>query len=548
MAETQAYIKSGYYAYPEAKEGPSAPFSNTPGANPVLRGLPLAVAGSAVANIGLLSGLLWGNAGFSTLRKVDLDGYDPRYDPTVVPIGESGTDIVASIRALGSSYNPSLTSTNRHYSIKDYHSAYEAGTMTPTVVAEALLDLISKSPKHKNAFLEMQKERVIAAAEASTQRYKAGKALGMFDGVPVGVKDTTNNNPAKGTPLNPHNPHYYTGGSSGGSAYTVAAGLFPVTLGADGGGSIRNPSAYCGLYGLKPSHNRVSGTPAASLAPSCGVLGPMASSMADLEYAYRIMAIPNPSDSISSMFPVPVPRSTPQDRVIGIYKPWFDLADASVLNACHAAISHYQSSGYKVIDITIPHLSEGQLAQAVTILSEISAGVPSVSGLTSANKILISVGKHTPASDFLLAQKMRNMLMQHLAFLFEHNPGLLIVTPTTPNAGWHISGGAADLKNGVSDANMSVRTMTYVWLANFSGCPAISIPVGRVDAKEGKGKIPVGLMAMGEWGAEDLLIEWGRVGEQWAWEGGEDRMERPENWVDVMDLARDRQGIGKNGN
>ena len=274
----------------------------------------------------------------------------------------------------------------------------------------------------------------------------------------------------------------------------------------------------------------------------------MASSMADLEYAYRIMAIPNPSDSISSMFPVPVPKLSRQDKVIGIYRPWFDLADPSVLNACHDAISHYESSGYKVIDITIPYLSEGQLAQAVTILSEISAGVPSVSGLTSANKILISVGKQTPASDFLLAQKMRNMLMQHLAFLFEQNPGLLIVTPTTPNAGWYISGGAADLKNGVSDANMSVRTMTYVWLANFSGCPAISIPVGRVDAKEGNGKIPVGLMAMGEWGSEDLLIEWGRVGEQWAWEGGENRMGKPENWVDVMELAKDRQGAGESGN
>ena len=55
--------------------------------------------------------------------------------------------------------------------------------------------------------------------------------------------DTTNNNPVKGTPLNPHNPHYYTGGSSGGSAYAVAAGLLPVTMGADGGGSIRNPAA-----------------------------------------------------------------------------------------------------------------------------------------------------------------------------------------------------------------------------------------------------------------------------------------------------------------
>ena len=359
--------------------------------------------------------------------------------------------------------------------------------------------------------------------------------------------DTTNNNPAKGTPLNPHNPHYYTGGSSGGSAYTVAAGLFPVTLGTDGGGSIRNPSAYCGLYGLKPSHNRVSGFPTTSLAPSCGVLGPMASGMADLEYAYRIMAIPNPSDSISSLFPVPVPKPAKHDRIIGIYRPWFDLADPPVLNACYAAISHYESSGYRIIDITIPYTPEGQLAQAVTILSEISAGVPSVSGLTSANKILISVGKQTPASDFLLAQKMRNLLMQHLAFLFEQHPGLLIVTPTTPNAGWHISGGAADLRNGVSDANMSIRTMTYVWLANFSGCPAISIPVGKVDAKEGEGKIPVGLMAVGEWGAEDSLVDWGRVGEQWAWEEGKDRMGKPENWVDVMKLVKDWQGIGRMG-
>ena len=61
--------------------------------------------------------------------------------------------------------------------------------------------------------------------------------------------DTTNNNPNYGTPLNPYNNRYYCGGSSGGSAYTVAAGLAPIAVGADGGGSIRIPSAYCGLYG-----------------------------------------------------------------------------------------------------------------------------------------------------------------------------------------------------------------------------------------------------------------------------------------------------------
>ena len=119
---------------------------------------------------------------------MNLGDYDSRCDPTVVPINEPGADPSASIRALGSSYNPSLISANRHYSIQDYHSAYNTGKITPTVVAEALLDLISKYPKHRDAFLEIKRERVIAAAEASTQRYKVGKALGICDGVPVGVK------------------------------------------------------------------------------------------------------------------------------------------------------------------------------------------------------------------------------------------------------------------------------------------------------------------------------------------------------------------------
>lgn len=262
--------------------------------------------------------------------------------------------------------------------------------------------------------------------------------------------------------------------------------------------------------------------------------------MADLEYAYRIMAAPDPHDTLSSTFPPPTTRALPRSehKVIGIYKPYFDVAEPAVLDVCQAALSHYRLFGYKIVDITLPYLPEGQLAHAMTILSEISTETTDLSGLTTANKILISVGKQTPASDFLLAQRVRNLLMQHLAFLFEQYPGLIIVTPTTPNAGWHISGGGADLKHGVSDANMSVKTMTYVWLANFLGCPSLSIPVGRVPPKEGEGKIPVGLMAMGEWGEEEALMEWGRVGEEWAWRVGEEKMAKPGNWEDVLVLAK----------
>jgi len=79
--------------------------------------------------------------------------------------------------------------------------------------------------------------------------------------------DVTNINPNTGTPRNPYNVNAVTGGSSGGSACSVAAGLCPLSIGADGGGSIRIPSSHCGVYGLKPTAGRVSGVGSANLAP-----------------------------------------------------------------------------------------------------------------------------------------------------------------------------------------------------------------------------------------------------------------------------------------
>ena len=256
--------------------------------------------------------------------------------------------------------------------------------------------------------------------------------------------------------------------------------------------------------------------------------------MHDLEIAYRTMAAPDPSNPVSAHFAPPGTVCPPRPRVIGICNPWFDRADSAVLNACHAALQHYEAQGYTVVNISIPYLAEGQTAHAMTILAEIGSGLShNVTGLSAPNKILLSVGAQTPASDFLLAQKLRNLLMQHLAFLFKKHPGLIIVTPTTPNAGWHISGGKGDLEYGVSDANMSMRSMEYVWLANFTGCPALNIPVGYTDPLEGEGAIPIGMMGMAEWGREDELIGWGKFGE--SIEGAS---AKPEKWVDVWERAK----------
>ncbi|KZF22078.1 amidase signature enzyme [Xylona heveae TC161] len=585
-----------FYNYPQPRAGPSIPYDNPKKSNPVVRGYPLSIGAIAISSLNFVQNYLWSNAGFDALRSIAiLDSIQPRYDPTVVPISQpselhtSATNGFSSVQREGSK--------KIYHSVADFHEAYTSGKLTPTAVAEALLPLIRRDgPKpgeHSTAFLETNTELVLKAAKESTERYKAGKPLGQLDGIPVAVKDevdlfgyskclgtardftnkdgatswcvkkweeqgvvilgklnmhelgldTTNNNPIKGTPLNPHNNHYYTGGSSGGTAYAISAGLVPFALGADGGGSIRIPANYCGIYGLKPSHGRVSIRPTPSLAASTGVAGPLANCMADLEIAYRVLATPDSGNPSSALFPAAGHSSQAQQnqskKTIGICKDWYSRAEPEVREACSAAVQFLEKElGYQVIDISIPYLPEGQLAHAMTILSEIASVIKgNVKGLTAPNKVLISVGSKTPAIDFLQAQKLRCLIMEHLAHLFQTHPGLLIVTPTTPNPGWHISGGPGDLKHGVSDGNMSMRNMEYVWLANFTGLPSLSAPVGYARPLKGEGQIPIGIMVTAEWGAEDALIECGKHLENYLHSKLPGGQNQPATWVDVFERA-----------
>lgn len=134
---------------------------------------------------------MWTNAGFYRLRTVpELDDFEARYDPTVIPIAsEAVTDSNWSkLNGLVEERAEQKLS-NRHHSIADYHFAYKAGGLTPTAVAETLLTLITGTPAHKVAFLTIKETRVLAAAKASTRRWQAGKALSVLDGVPVAIKD-----------------------------------------------------------------------------------------------------------------------------------------------------------------------------------------------------------------------------------------------------------------------------------------------------------------------------------------------------------------------
>ncbi|RDW90103.1 amidase [Aspergillus mulundensis] len=585
--------------YPEIREGPSLPYKNEDQSIPVFRGTPLVIGASLIASVGFVQSFFWRNAGFGVIREIpNLDQWPARYDPTVIPVhtGEQATPSAASLPA------PEARRKGKagYYTAADYHALYKSGDVTPTAVVDSLLSVTrrdTKPPgKHSVAFLECAVEKVRAAAAASTQRYKDGKHLGPLDGVPVTVKDevhmegyrrtlgtkmdftgefagstswcvkkweeagaivigkstmhelgldTTNNNPNFGTPKNPHNPQYYCGGSSGGSGYAVGAGLVPIALGADGGGSIRIPSSFCGVWGLKPSHSRVSGSPTVGLACTVGVLGPIAASIDDLALAYRIMAAPAiPSeDARSGAFPDPLAElnlapaeSRPKNKTLGIMRDWIDRAEPAVRKVFDQALDFYRNQGYTVIDISIPYIPEGARAHVLTIMAEISSGLSSdqIKNLTAPNKVLVSMGMHQISSqDFLAAQRLRGLIMSHLAFLFQKHPGLLIFTPTTPIPGWKIAGGDADLARGVSDGKSSVRNMEYVWLGNFTGCPAISCPAGY--AEDNGHRVPIGVMAMGEWGSEEDLIAFAR--------DGEGILDLPENKAPAVESGEQTTGL-----
>jgi Asp-tRNA(Asn)/Glu-tRNA(Gln) amidotransferase A subunit family amidase len=193
---------------------------------------------------------------------------------------------------------------------------------------------------------------------------------------------------------------------------------------------------------------------------------------------------------------------------------WIDRAEPAVRAVFDRALDFYGKHNYTIIDISIPYIPEGARAHVLTIMAEIASGLsPSqIKHLTAPNKVLVSMGMYQiSGQDFLAAQRLRSLLMSHLGFLFQKHPGLLIFTPTSPIPGWKIAGGDADLARGVSDGKSSVRNMEYVWLANFTGCPAISCPAGY--AEDNGHRVPIGVMAMSEWGSEEDLIAFARHGE-----------------------------------
>jgi Asp-tRNA(Asn)/Glu-tRNA(Gln) amidotransferase A subunit family amidase len=514
---------------------------------------------------GLLVPSLFESAGITWLRKQVVDEA-----PTPQPLHFKGAPAEKDSAMPEKEWPNSSAVESRGFhfaTVFDYARAYREGKTTPEDVAQKVLDAIEASNSSTpplRAVIFVDREDVMKQAREATQRIQAGKPLSIFDGVPVLVKDeidmtpyrttvgtaflgrtpatedatvvarmraagalmvgktnmheigigVTGLNPTHGTVHNPYNPAHFTGGSSSGSGAAVAAGLVPVAIGADGGGSIRIPASFCGVFGLKSTFGRVSEYGAAPLCWSVAHIGPLAATASDAALAYAVMAGPDLRDPNSLHQPLPTLENWDKPNLrgltLGVYKPWFQHADPEVVAACESMLKRFTDMGAAVREIVIPDLELNRVAHTITIVSEMTQAMSYTyaehhreHGLDV--RLNLALGSAFTAREYILAQRARTRIIRNFKRALEQVD--MILTPTTAIAAPPIPKDA--LPDGNSDLTTTIEIMRFVTAANLTGLPAISFPVGYT-AKN----MPIGMQAIGKAWDESTLLRLAVAAEQ----------------------------------
>ncbi|ORE22303.1 amidase signature enzyme [Rhizopus microsporus] len=512
--------------------------------HPILYGWSIVAAANAVEYAPFLNKKLASDTGVLSLR--DENDIDDHPTMTPLPLDEPSFHLNAANKSV-----------SQFLSFWDFHKAYTEFKTTPTEVAERLLVKIEQS-KDLNWIRFLTKD-IMQQAEESTRRYKEKKPLSQLDGVFVAVKeeldiqgletkvgtcfinddnpasqdstivsrlknagaivvgstvmnelgwDTFSVNPNTGVPKNPHKSTYHScGGSSGGSSGSVSGGLFPVTIGTDGGGSVRIPSAFCGLYGLKTTWSRVSSFGGSTQDPSIGAYGPIAATADDMTLTYTIIAGPDPNDPNTLSQPGVDLKDYDKFNdlsglTIAVVPDWNRfITEPAILERMDKVKGYLKQLGADIVEVDIPDLERAETAHIITISSEMytfaSKYFHKRNYFLPYTRILCGVASVLEGRDYILAQRMRTRMMKHMAELFKNQKIDLILTPTTPMLSPEIP--KAAMRYGISNTNLTKLSMVYTTLANFTGIPAVSVPAGYHD------DLPIGLQFMASWWNEALL-------------------------------------------
>jgi len=319
--------------------------------------------------------------------------------------------------------------------------------------------------------------------------------------VPRMLGDWQSFNDIYGTTNNPWNTAHIAGGSSGGSAAAVAAGLCFGAIGTDTAGSIREPAALCGVVGLKPTYGRVSARGVIPLSISLDHVGPIARTVADVAIIFAAIAGYDPADKASVDAPVEdyvmALRKKFQPLRVGVPKEFFfDELDAEVASAIHHAVSGLAAMGAEIREIELPVPTDRTLQSAESYLvhAEFVARNPELYQPETLRRI--RAGQNVSPEILLECRRELERARHDIASVFADVD--VLVTPTTPIAAPTI----AELKQNPDLLRpRELLLLRNTRPANVWGLPAISIPCGFTEAG-----LPIGLQIIGpHWGDARVL-------------------------------------------
>jgi len=462
-----------------------------------------------------------------------------------------------------------------------------AGTRSAREVVEEHLAAISGRDPDLHAFNLVLADEACSAADAVDSAVARGEEVGPLAGVPIALKDnlctrgipttcssrilegwcppydatvvqrvrsagavvigktnldefamgSSTENSAFGATRNPHDATRVPGGSSGGSAAAVAAGLAPLALGSDTGGSIRQPAALCGVVGLKPTYGAVSRYGLVAFASSLDQIGPLACTVSDAALLFEVVRGHDPHDSTSIVAEADSATAALEAGVgglrIGIVE---ELTEADgiaeeVRMAVESAGAALAAAGAKVGRVSVPSTTYGLSAYYIVAPAEASSNLARYDGVRygmrvdgddaatmNANtrdagfgpevKRRIMLGTYALSAGYYdayygQAQRVRTLIMRDFASAYERFDVLL--TPTAPTVAFEIGAKSSDpLAMYMSD----VCTIP----SNLAGHPAISVPFGTAPAEGSTGsQLPMGVQVLAPSLAEPLLFRVART-------------------------------------
>ena len=434
-----------------------------------------------------------------------------------------------------------------------YAAAYRSGKVTPKEVVTRALDLarsLAARTPSVGPLLDYADAAAIVEAEEATARWRSGTPKGALDGVPYAVKEQTavrglprcsgttyldrspreedatcvrrlraagaivigtttmtelgmtplGCNAMRTMPRNPHATDSVAGGSSTGSGVAVATGLVPFALGADGGGSIRIPSAMNGVFGIKPTWGRISRDGDSSTG-SMAHLGPLASSTLDLARVIAQIGARDRRDAQTEPAPTmsegalvrALGRGVRGLRVAVEEREWRDASPA-IARAGEEAIARLEKEGAKIIPVQLP------LARFAPAIGYVVIGLETrvahtedwrdhANEMTHDLQVSFAALQGLAATEYLDALRLRSGLRRELRAMFAEAD--LLALPTTATTAIQVTD--AEMASGFVDAAALDAFCRFSFLGNLTGLPAGSAPVG----KDPRG-LPIGFQLVGD--------------------------------------------------